>query len=468
MNPTHSSSFGQFPSSSAGSRVPAAPVVPPPLTQKRRWEAVPPSASDFLGPSREDLLRPLDRQVLTLDLTGGRVIDGDAVPADAQAFFDKPPHFTHGDLEEALDEIRIGLKKRRLPRGIPAARRTWYAAKKAIETLRALGEDKWAKRLETCSTWFWTVACPNGHGAAVVAAKTKRCGLACCPTCTRLQARRLARAVAFEMAKVQPREGHRWRLLTVAVRPGPTHQESWEQIADIRTKVLGFLKNINGGSFPAAVAAVEFGEQGHPHLHILYLGPWVVRDALAQRLTVWTGGEVVQLPREEWVPEGRLTKRGKQRFRKWKAVGGSFVVDVRNVKGGLAGGVREVLKYQTDIFRGARDVRDPAEKLKVVGAARLAVAVAVAGKGRHRVQGYGSLKGVVSRALGKKRGKTDEAVVVAASGEEADAKESRRVPAAGCCSVCKASLVVAQKVSRELLVWGNRNIGEAWQSRSPH
>lgn len=471
MDPTFAPPTGQDPSFSAGGRLQAAPLVAPlPLTQTSRWAGPRPPASpresvrprpasvrfspsdpSFLGPSRDDLLR---RAVVAIDLSSD-------VPADVRPLLEKETSaYSKFDLDEAVDELRIGWKKRRLPRGVPAARRTWYAAKKAAEALRGHGEHKWAKRLETCSSWFWTVACPNGHGATVVAAKTKRCGLACCPTCTRLQARRLARAVASEMARVPSLGGYRWRFLTVSLKPGATHKESWDQITEIRSRVMGFLRGLCGGVNPSSVAAIEFGEKGHPHLHILYLGPWVVRTTLQQKLTLWTGGEVVQLPREEWVPEGRPTKRGKQRYRKWKAVGGSCMVDIREVKGGLSGGVREVLKYQTDIFRGAGDVRDPAERVKVLGATRLAVAVAVAGKGKHRVQGYGLLKGVVSRCLGKQRKKQEEDAK--ADGAAGDAPAKSRVPEA-CCPHCKALMVVVPKVSRETVNWGNRNIAEAYR-----
>lgn len=385
------------------------------------------------------------------------------VPAAVQDAVDRPRFFSDGDLYEAHEEIAIATRKQRLPRGLPAARRTFVAAKAVVASLQALGEAKWAHRLSQCSSSFWTVGCPGGHGGAVVTALTKRCGLPCCPTCTRLMARRLSRELTAEMKLAVPQKGQRWRFLTLSLQPRATFKDAWDDICHVRTKALEFLKGINGGVHPPAVAAIEFGRNGHPHLHILYLGPFVVRDALSRLLVRWTGGTVVDLPESQWVPVGKPTKRG-QRYRTWKAVppavgvGGDWYVDVREVKGGLRRGVAEVAKYLADPFGGAGDVRDPQQKQLVVAASRNSAAIAVAGKGRHRVQGYGSLKGIVGRALGKKR-KPSPGPVVQPNGT---------VKGVGFCSCCSSRLVVVQKADRDALAYFNRNRLAALATAPPH
>lgn len=83
---------------------------------------------------------------------------------------------------------------------------------------------------------------------------------------------------------------------------------------------------------------------------------------------------------------------------------------------------------------------------KIIGAARLAAAVVVAGKGKHRVQGYGLLRGVVGRALGKKNTTSNNAVLVAAG----------VTSTLGCCSTCQAQLVAVTKMDQQALVFFNR------------
>jgi hypothetical protein len=253
-----------------------------------------------------------------------------------------------------------------------------------------------------------------------------------------------------EMKAVVPQKGHRWRFLTLSLKPRPTFKDAWDDICRVRTKCLDFLKRVNGGIHPPAVAAIEFGRNGHPHLHVLYLGPFVVRDALSRRLVEWTGGTVVDLPESQWVPVGKPTKRG-QRYRTWQAVppasgvGGDWYVDVREVKDGLRGGVVEVAKYLSDPFGGGGDVSDPVQLQLVVAASRNAAAIAVAGKGRHRVQGYGRLKGIVGRALGRQRKAVPVVPVVQAKGK-----------GIGFCSCCGSRYVVVQKPDRDAYAFFNR------------
>lgn len=353
-------------------------------------------------------------------------------------------------LHDAAVELGIAAKRERLARGIPAAKRSFIVSKVVADALEAADERKWAHRLRQCGQDYWTVGCPNGHGGTVVASPmTKRCNLPCCVVCARLYARRLS-AELFRTVRAMPqRNGFRWKFVTLSLKPRATHQASWDAICEVRTKVMKWLKGLG---FTESVAAIEFGSQGHPHLHILVFGGWIDRDTLSRMLVGWTGGKVRELDPDEWVEVGhRRTKRGKKHFRKWVAVppksgvGGDWYADVREVKNGLAGAIREVAKYLANPF-GDGVVADAKSMADLVGAARLAAAVAVAGKGRHRVQGYGSLRGIVGRALGKSgAAKADEAVAEAAG-----------VSSVRCCKVCQAELVAVRRVDAGALAFFNR------------
>jgi len=383
------------------------------------------------------------------------------VPASVQDAVDRPRYFTTADLIESTDELGIAARKGRLARGVPAAWRTLLAAKTVVAALRALGEEKWAVRVEQCSTSFWTVGCPKGHTGTVVAAVTKRCGLSCCPTCTRIASRRLSRALLAEMKTLPQERGHRWRFATLSLQPRSTPKAAWDDIARVREKFMGFLKRINGGKHPPAVASIEFGAKGHPHLHVLYLGPFLVRDTVQRKLVEWTGGTVVDLPESEWVAQGKPTKRG-QRYRTWTAqppasgVGGDWYVDVREVKGGLRAGVSEVAKYLADPFGGAAGVTNAEQRQLVVTASRNSAALAVAGKNRQRIMGYGPLRGIVGRALGKKKKKKEEED----QQEGATAKECKP---SGCCPHCGSELVVVQRLDKDALRYFNRE----WRPKQP-
>lgn len=360
--------------------------------------------------------------------------------------------YSDADLYEASEELAIAARKKRLPRGVKSGRRSLLASKTVVAALQSLGEGKWAHRVSQCSEGYWTVGCPNGHGGTVVAAMTKRCGLPCCPVCTRISSRKLGRSLRAELPSIplQSRGGHRylWRFLTLSLRPRATFTEAWDDMTRVRSLLFKWLKGIHGGVHPDAVSAIEFGAGGHPHLHVLYCGKFIVRDALSRLLVEWTGGAVVDLAPEAWVPQGRPTKRGKQRYRTWEACGGDWYVDVREVKNGLFGGVSEVAKYLSDPFGGGGDVLVSLDAQKVVAASRNAAAIAVAGKGRHRIQGYGRLKGIVGRALGKKgRGAADEEPAV----------ERPRSGSVGLCRCCGARLVVVTKLDREAYAHMNRS-----------
>ena len=343
---------------------------------------------------------------------------------------------------EASVELAIGQKRGRLARGIPAANRSLIVTKTIAASLDALGERGWAHRIRQCGQDFWTLGCPNGHGGTVVAAMAKRCGLSCCPVCTRLTSRRLASEVFRTMKNIVPEKGHQWRFLTVSLRPRATFNDAWSDIKAVRTKLMSWLSKLGGKD---AICAIEFGQQGHPHLHVLFCGPWVVRDTLSRMLVGWTGGRVIDLEPDEWAASGRPTKRGKQRYRTWRADGGDWYVDVRNVEGGLAGGVREVTKYLADPFGGGT-AGTPQGHAMIVGAARNAAAIAVAGKGSHRVQGYVVLRGVVGRALGKKNVKSMESTIA----ETVGVKSPRH------CGCCGAELVIVRKVDAASLAFFNR------------
>ena len=371
----------------------------------------------------------------------------------AAAQFAQSKSLSNGDFFEAQEELSIANRKKRLPRGVKAARRSLLATKTVVASLQALDHAKWAHRVGQCSEQHWTVGCPNGHGGTVVSAMTQRCGLACCPTCTRIGSRRLSRALAEEMPKIplQSKEGHRyiWRFLTISLRPRATFREAWEDIISVRSRLFKWLKGIHGGVHPAAICAIEFGEKGHPHLHVLYCGKFIVRDTLSRLLVQWTGGTVVDLGTDEWVAQGQPTKRGRQRYRTWEAKGGDWYVDVREVKGGLHAGIAEVAKYLADPFGGGGDVTVPAEAQKVVAASRNAAAIAFAGKNRHRIEGYGPLRGIVGRVLGKK-GRKDPVA-------EAHAVADGHVPRVRFCPHCGDELVCVRRLDKDAFVWFNRN-----------
>jgi len=353
------------------------------------------------------------------------------------------------DLLEAYEELSIAKRKKRLPRGLKAARRSSLVSKTVVATLQAFGHNKWAHRVSQCSETFSTTGCPNGHGGTVHATMTKRCGLSCCPVCTRLQARRLSRALVNEMPAIALKSGagqrYIWRFLTLSLRPRATFKQSWEDAVEVRTKLFQWLKRLHGGVHPDAICAIEFGLNGHPHLHVLYFGKFIVRDELSRRLVEWTGGTVVDLDPQDWVPQGKPTKRGKQRYRSWTAQGGDWYVDVREVKGSLYKAIAEISKYVADPFGGGGDVLVAADAAKVVGASRNAAAIAVAGEGRHRIQGYGLLKGIVGRALGKK-GRT----------KAAQGADEGRVSCVRFCPHCGEHLVSVPRVDRDAYAWFNR------------
>jgi hypothetical protein len=393
---------------------------------------------------------------IQLDLTGGQVLAGDAMPARLAAEQAKGFSWTSSDLAEGHSEIRRAQRRGQMPRGVRAARKTFVVVTEAVRALRAWNEDKWAIRVNICANGgFITVGCPEGHGGAVTLRRTKLCGLQCCPNCARLGAKRLAAMVLAEAGKIAVTDNHRPRMLTVSLRPRPSHKQSWDDICKVRTKVMAHLKRIHGGEVDAVVA-IEFGGNGHPHLHILYFGKFIHRETLQRKLVVWTGGKVRELPEEEWVREGRrTTKRGKAvTVRKWEAVppkqgvGGDWYVDVRNLSdkdGGPWGGVREVCKYLANPFGGAEDMRDPEQRLKTVTAARMMVAVAVAGKGRQRVQGYGRFRGIVARALRPNR-----------APDEAETEADDEGPKLPTCPCCNSKYLVVQGVDTAALAWFNR------------
>lgn len=375
---------------------------------------------------------------------------GEPPSVQAAALLPQMMSLAPGDLLEAQEELSIANRKKRLPRGLKSARRSLLATKTVVESLQNLGHEKWAHRIGQCSESYWTVGCPQGHGGTVVAAMTKRCGLACCPTCTRVGSRRLSRSLAAEMPSIplQSKDGHRylWRFLTISLRPRSSFQEAWDDIVAVRSRLFKWLKSIHGGVHPDAICAIEFGAGGHPHLHVLYCGRFIVRDDLSRRLVGWTGGTVVDLAPEEWVPQGRPSKRGKQRYRSWVAKGGDWYVDVREVKG-VMGGIAEVAKYLSDPFGGGGDVLVSTEAQKVVAASRNAAAIASAGEGRHRIQGYGRLKGIVARSLGKKGRKEPSADDVAEG----------RVSRVRFCPHCGEHLVCVRRLDKDAFVWFNRN-----------
>lgn len=365
---------------------------------------------------------------------------------------------------EAAIELGIGAKRQRLARGAQAAYRSLVVTRTVADTLDALGEKKWAHRVRQCGQHFQTIGCNNGCGGTCVpSVLAKRCGLACCPSCSRSAARRLSSEAWHTLQGYQGKKGFRWKFLTLALQPRATYGESWRDITKVREKVMGFLKKLG---YRDALSAIEFGGKAHPHLHVLFYGGWIDRDILSRMLVGWTGGRVRELAPDEWVAVGRRkTKRGKQHFRKWVAVppksgiGGDWYVDVREVEGGLNRALREVAKYLANPY-GDGVLSDAQGQAKIIGAARVAAAVAVAGKGKHRVQGYGVFRGIVGRALGKTKAAQSQAAVAAAAG--LPSPRSWR-----CCQDCGAPLVLVQGIDAKALRWFNRKRIAALYAQAP-
>jgi len=356
-------------------------------------------------------------------------------------------------VRDAQIELAIARKRRRMPRGAAAATRISVVNRHGAAALRAMGEDKWAQRLSQCGQLWQTAYCESGCGGTVIPQPQRRayrCGLQCCALCARIKSRRLATAVYKVAQKIQPRRGWDWRFLTVSLKPRGTHAASWDAVIGVRKKLNKWLKGIG---VEATVSAIEFGSKGHPHLHMLLHAPWLVRDTLCRLLVEWTGGTVRDLA--EPVAQGdRRTKRGKAYTRTWEAVppadgsiGGDWYVDVRALRGDLRAGIREVTKYLANPFGegGAQETREDQ-----IGAARLAVAVAVAGKGRNRIMGTGVFKGVVGLAMGTRKDAEEELDADVATVAGVDQSKGP------VCRQCGGCLRIVEGIQKHLLRHGNR------------
>ncbi len=341
---------------------------------------------------------------------------------------------------EAKDELARAAYRKKLPRGPTAARRNEFVISQVVRAFVALNLLKEATRAQRCGDTTYTAGCEDGHGGAVVNDVSQRgalrCGMGTCPICARAYASRLRRVFNEVMRHHITAKGFRWRFITLSLQPRRTYADSVRDIKHVRRELMRWLKRLHGRTADLnAVSAIEFGDKGHPHLHVLVESRWIAQQALSKKLVEWTGGTVQMLPPGASAPGGR----------NWVAVppaggaiGGDWYADVRELRGGIAAGGREVMKYLSDPFGGAPNASTPQGRARIQAAARNAVLMHVALAGSHRVQGYGIFKGLVGQAFGKKSQQRLNAIT---GRNAAQATVSLGPRPSVCCATCNKPLV---------------------------
>jgi len=197
---------------------------------------------------------------------------------------------------------------------------------KMVAALKRAGQIDDAERMATCGE-FRIFVDPCGHHRY----GREQCEHRICPRCARRRARRQVRAWEDAAKRVPKRRGYRWRMVTLTLRVGSTQGRLFGLEAgtlDLRADVVRikdcFAKLRRpwrreadglGGFYTVEVGDKVTGR--NVHLHVLVYSPWIDQADLA----------------EEWE---QLT-------------GDSRVVDVRAVRGGIHGAMKEVAKYITKL-----------------------------------------------------------------------------------------------------------------------
>lgn len=256
------------------------------------------------------------------------------VPSCPVAEEAEPPHPAGGrpSLDTPTNERteiprRIARASRRPPWS-PKQREAWYRAMrdKLAAALERAGCSDDATRVGTCGDYRVFVD-PCGHTRY----GREQCEHRLCPRCARRRARRQVRAWEDAAKRVPKRRGYRWRMVTLTLRVGSTQGRLFglspatldlkADVVRIKDCFAKLRRSWRGqGDGLAGFYTVEVGDRvtgRNVHLHVLVYSPWVDQAELA----------------EQWE---QLT-------------GDSRVVDVRAVRGGIHGAMKEVAKYITKL-----------------------------------------------------------------------------------------------------------------------
>jgi hypothetical protein len=198
--------------------------------------------------------------------------------------------------------------------------------------------------------------------------------------------------------------GWRWKLITIAPQWDPTAAYSYS-VEGLRARFESLRDRwralwdggMDAGGLAAAYFRVEMSVGGHVHAHVLYHGPWVVKD--------------------------------------WAARTAGCFVDVRAVEGAdadtaLRDAVREAVKYtlkSPSVLRRAWVIGDGAQGRYRVAHPELAAAWVLALRSRRTVEAYGVMRAAVAAqsATTPPEGDRAPAPVVCGSCGSVDLSEAR-------------------------------------------
>ncbi len=197
---------------------------------------------------------------------------------------------------------------------------------KLAAALERAGQTEDATRVGTCGD-FRVFVDPHSHTRY----GREQCEHRLCPRCARRRAKKQVAAWTDAAKRVPKRRGYRWRFVTLTLRVGSTQgrlfgfgpatidlQADVVRIKDCLARLRRRWRRTADGL--AGFYNVEVGHKvtgRNVHLHVLVYSPWIDQADLA----------------EEWEA---LT-------------GDSRVVDVRAVRGGIHGAMKEVAKYITKL-----------------------------------------------------------------------------------------------------------------------
>ena len=191
------------------------------------------------------------------------------------------------------------------------------------ETVKVLLRKKLegiAGRLKDCGDTFYKRTCRND--GLIVGSVKSHCGQdRLCPTCARIRRNELLEEVLehIKIISSRPVSKYNWRILTLPVKTdGQYRRAAGVALRGFSKLWRGILKGGQGNPTAAFIHLENAPGTGNVHLHCLYYGPYIRQAVLSDR---------------------------------WAKLTGSFVVDIRAVKGrsiaDLRAAAREVIKYCT-------------------------------------------------------------------------------------------------------------------------
>ena len=188
------------------------------------------------------------------------------------------------------------------------------------ETVKVLLRKKLqekASRVKDCGDAFYERACRND--GLIVGSVRSHCGQdRLCPTCARIRRKELLKDISghLKIISSRPVSGFNWRILTLPVKTeGQYRKAAGMALRGFSKLWRGLLKGGRGLPTAAIIHLENAPQSGNVHLHCLYYGPYIKQENLSDR---------------------------------WAKLTGSFIVDIRKVKGkDLRAAAGETLKYMT-------------------------------------------------------------------------------------------------------------------------